>query len=171
MKKSTAYTRKRQHKVVSLTHNVGVMQRTVGQSGSFEEHHREQGAKLLEVLNRCFLDLKSGCVSPESYISHDELMTAISTARIRAEHVAGTNDNPAWAICSEAIEALNRAAVRKTEGLPWSLTPRDELYLEDAIEAYRVILMASSPLQMQLAWEEHNENLKAELTALKRHTG
>lgn len=167
MKKSTAYSRKRKNKPQTSGRNKSALDLAIGRSSSYADHHPVQAEKLLDVLDRCFSSLNDGAPSGDGLVSHDELMTAFSTARIRSVHVSGSQSNPAWPIFSEGIGALNRASSRKEAGEPWSLRQAELLAMDDALDAYAVILMASSPLQMQAAWEEHHKNLQYYLESLK----
>ena len=120
------------------------------------------------MLDKCLLRLIDGTEPSTAHVCHDELMTALSTARIRAIHITGSSDNLALPIFSEGIDALNRALTRRDDGAGWLLEPDDVLALQDALDAYSVVLLASSPLQMQIAWEAHHAELLRELDEIEK---
>jgi len=168
MKKTTAYSRNRKNKPANSESHASALARTVGRCGTYADLHEAHAKGLLAELDKCLLRLKDGTELPATHVSHDELMKALSTARTRSIHITGSSDNFAWPIFSAGLGALSRALTRRDGGAGWLLEPAEVLTLQDALDAYSVVLLASSPLQMQIAWDAYHIELLRELDEIEK---
>lgn len=166
MKKTTAFTRKRQQAAragLALPKKAkNAWQVAIARSSPFGDVHKGTAEELLSTIESLIGRLSTGQTPGDNTTDHDEIVHALATARIRAEHIGGEH-NPAEPIFMDSLKALNRAAKQWEDTSTWGMPPEDTALLAESMAAYRVILMASSPLQMEQAWQEHVERLKETL--------
>lgn len=137
---------------------------------SYEATRRLGGAAdaLLAALDGSLSRMLDGTTPHNDHGDHDQLMHALGTALMRARAMGG-----------DVQAAVNRieagAAVLNYCSTFWKLRGRwpvlesnERPPLEEAIDTYRTILLASSPLQMESAWRAHLADVEQKLEAAKR---
>lgn len=158
MKKTSAYARKKLHKP-RVANPRSAWQMAIARCSSYDEAHAQKASELILILRTALQRLKDGRTSAENTTDHDEVMHALATARVRAEHIAG-KDNEAEPVLMGGVRALNRMAKHWETHRVWTVSAQDAPDLDAAVEAYTTILRASSPMQMELAWNAHIKRLE-----------
>lgn len=158
MKKTSAYARKKLRQPQAAQPHLA-WQTAIARCSSYDELHAEKASKLILILRASLQRLKDGSTSADNTTDHDEVMHALATARIRAEHIAGKN-NAAEPFLTAGVKALNRMAKHWEAHQVWRATAQDSVDLDAAVETYTTILRASSPMQMENAWNEHIKRLE-----------
>lgn len=114
---------------------------------------------------RLALQRLSDMATPDDDIQdHDELMHALAVALVRSHEIAGSG-NPCKEPLMAGVKALQRASERRARKGRWGLDGPGIQELREALDIYEEVLMASSPKQMQTAFEKH---LKMLLKALQQ---
>lgn len=157
MKKTSVYARKKLRQP-QATQPHQAWQIAIARCSSYDEAHSKKASELILVLRGALQRLKEGSTAGDNTSDHDEVMHALATARIRAEHIAGKK-NAAEPSLVAGIKALNRAAQHWESQNVWSIPAHDFVALDAAVETYVTILRASSPMQMENAWYEHLQRL------------
>lgn len=121
---------------------------------------------MLQNLRGAVVRLSQGKTISENFEDHDALLGAFATASVRAEHIAGRG-NPAEKILGDGIMALSGSHARHHVDGIWILSDEERRQIQKALDAYESILLASSPLQMEKAYLQHLDELRAQLLRLK----
>lgn len=163
MRKMSAYARKKQQamkgkSIEQLAKEYVDQQvtwhRVLSQCAPYAENKRYRSDKLLLELRLGLQQMIDMTLPSDDYKAHDCLSHAIAVAHIRAVQIAGRgDDNPALPILRDAAAALSRTCDRWHKTKKWGLDGPAIQKLKDAVNLYEEILMASTPRQMQDAFD------------------
>ena len=162
MRKMSAYARKKQQaikgKSVDELAKMYVDQqvkwhRTLSQCTPYEENTRYRSDKLLLSLRMGLQGMIDMTLPADDYKAHDEISHAIGVAHIRAVQIGGREDNPMLPVLRDAAGALDRTRLRWQKTHKWGLDGPAIQQLKDAVNLYEDILLLSTPLQMQEAFD------------------
>lgn len=96
----------------------------------------------------------SGRADPSSIQEHDHLMHALGTAIVRAQHITGGSLGVPVLVAGAKV--LNYSSTFWKVRHQWPVLDSDQAdTLRQAVNLYKELLWASSPLQMEKAWREH----------------
>lgn len=137
--------------------NVLAWTEVISRSSSYQDCAKERGEHLVAKVRTHAANLYNGSTQTEA-ASHDEVIHALATARIRAFQIAGPN-NPAETTLMAGIQAVNHAQNNWRTTAKWFMTEEEKIQLCLALDVYETILMASSPRQMEEALKIHLRQL------------
>lgn len=101
-------------------------------------------------------------VAADDVLPHDVLAQAIGITVIRSLQIAGGDENPTTPITKAASDALRSVRARWERMGKWGVNATERQALIDVVDAYEAILLASSPAQMQKAYELRLASLEKE---------
>lgn len=150
-------------RVLTTRADPNAMFRVIQGSKPYGEANPKAATNIMVKL-RLALQRLSDMATPDNDIQdHDELMHAMAVALVRSHEIAGSN-NPCKEPLMAGVKALQRASERRGRTGRWGLDGPGITELREAVDIYEEVLMASSPKQMQKAFEKH---LKMLLKALQ----
>lgn len=129
----------------------------ISRSSAYQDCAKERGELLVTNVRNHAATLYSGSTQPEAG-AHDEVIHALATARIRAFQIAGPN-NPAETTLMAGIHAVNHAQNNWRTTGSWFMPDEEKIHLCLALDVYETLLMASSPRQMEEAFQTHLRQL------------
>lgn len=145
-------------KSVTRRADPNAMFRVIQGSRPYGEANPKAATNIMVKL-RLALQRLSDMATPDDDIQdHDELMHAMAVALVRSHEIAGS-DNPCKEYLMAGVKALQRASERRARKGRWGLDGHGIQELREAVDIYEGILMASSPKQMQKAYEKHPKML------------
>lgn len=170
MRKTSAYARKQRR--LGATYNGAEWANTIQRCRPYGTNDivdgvlagATQGAadKAAILVRSAYNAIKDGQAASNDSLEHDRIAHAIGVATIRAIQIAGEDEstNYALAILNKGTAAMRRVAARYHAIGRWGFDGPAIEEIGAAIEAYEVILQASSPAQMAIASDTRWEILK-----------
>lgn len=151
-------------RVVTTRADNTAMFRVIQGSRPYAEANPKAASQIMTKTRLCLQRLSDLATPPDDIQDHDVLMHALAVALVRSHEIAGSN-NPCKEPLMAGVKALQRASERRERKGRWGLDGPGIQELREAVDIYEEILMASSPKQMQTAFEKH---LKMLLRAMQQ---
>lgn len=178
MKKESEYARKRRLKSAPVKNSPAQVKKRAAmawaaaleRSMSYGAVNSEAGQVLIAIVDSALKRILAGDVSEQSCQEHDELMHAIGTALVRAEQIEGETQ-AALETLTAGAKVLNYCSTHWKLRGAWPVPdPAQNEALAQAVEVYKDILWASSPLQMERAWRVHLQSVQKTMEGVQART-
>lgn len=155
MRKTSAYARKKKFKAPAPADLwlAKIKDNKPYSSESFfgEETTLDRAKHSLSLVQASFSRIDNRVSPADSQEDFELLVHAVTVAQIRTYDIGGPGSLEALNRLNEAIGALDRLVICWREHKQWAVTGQDALILQEAVDIYGQILMASTPHEMQEA--------------------
>lgn len=141
-------------RVVTTRADNNAMFKVIQGSKAYADANPKAATLIMNKMRMALQRLSDLATPPEDIQDHDQLMHGLAVALVRAHEIGGS-DNPCTEPLMAGVKALQRASERRGRTGRWGLDGPGIQELRQAVGIYEEILMASSPKQMQKAYEKH----------------
>lgn len=141
-------------RVVTTRADNNAMFKVIQGSRAYADANPKAATLIMNKMRMALQRLSDALTPPDDIQDHDELMHGLAVALVRGHEIGGT-DNPCTEPLMAGVKALQRASERRGRTGRWGLDGPGIQELRQAVGIYEEILMASSPKQMQKAYEKH----------------